>query len=74
MTKDSNVRDSENDPKPTKGTNEPWKRPGQASQDPDETIAGRFQVISIGTYHGFTSSPALQQFSGYPRIRAAPHR
>lgn len=28
------VRDSRNDPPPSKGTNEPWKRPGQASQNP----------------------------------------
>lgn len=41
VTKDPNVRDKENDPKPTKGTNEPWKRPGQASQNPDETIADK---------------------------------
>ncbi len=41
MTKDSNVRNSESDPKPTKGTNEPWKRPRQASQNPDETIADK---------------------------------
>lgn len=35
------VQDIENDPAPTKGTNEPWKRPGQASQNPDETIADK---------------------------------
>ena len=32
------VQDLENDPKPTKGTDEPWKRPGQASQNPDEKV------------------------------------
>lgn len=31
------VQDTVNDPAPSKGTNEPWKRPGQASQNPDET-------------------------------------
>lgn len=30
--------DNENDPPPSKGTNEPWKRPGQASQNPDQKI------------------------------------
>jgi len=30
-----------NDPAPTKGTNEPWKHPGQASQNPGETIADK---------------------------------
>jgi hypothetical protein len=27
-----------NDPPPSKGTNEPWKRPGQASQNPDQKV------------------------------------
>lgn len=30
------VQDKQNDPAPAKGTNEPWKRAGQASQNPDE--------------------------------------
>ena len=30
------VQDKQNDPPPSKGTNEPWKRPGQTSQNPDE--------------------------------------
>lgn len=33
---DPNVRDKQNDPAPSKGTKEPWKRPGQKSQNPDE--------------------------------------
>ena len=35
------VQDIENDPPPSKGTNEPWKRPGQASQNPDEPEPGK---------------------------------
>lgn len=33
---DPHVLDKPNDPAPTKGTEEPWKRPGQSSQNPDE--------------------------------------
>ena len=33
---DPNVLDKPNDTSPTKGTEEPWKRPGQVSQNPDE--------------------------------------
>lgn len=33
------VQDKKNDPAPTKGTNKPWKRPGQKSQNPDEPDA-----------------------------------
>jgi hypothetical protein len=29
-------RDNKNDPPPSKGTDEPWKEPGQASQNPNE--------------------------------------
>lgn len=40
MTKDPqsepHVQDIKNDPPPSKGTNEPWKRPGQSSQNPDQ--------------------------------------
>jgi hypothetical protein len=32
------VQDIENDPPPTKGTEQPWKRPGQASQNPDQKL------------------------------------
>lgn len=32
----SGPRESSNDNAPTKGTNEPWKRPGQLSQNPSE--------------------------------------
>ena len=35
------VRDSKNDPPPSKGTNEPWKRPGQTSQNPDQPEPGK---------------------------------
>jgi hypothetical protein len=33
---DPRVQDIENDPPPTKGTDQPWKRPGQLSQNPSE--------------------------------------
>lgn len=33
------VQDNKNDPAPTKGANEPWKRPGQKSQNPNEPDA-----------------------------------
>jgi hypothetical protein len=34
------VQDSQNDPPPSKGTNEPWKRPGQTAQNPDWPESG----------------------------------
>jgi len=33
-----------NDPAPSKGTNEPWKRPGQASQDPSWPESGNMDL------------------------------
>lgn len=38
------VRDNKNDPPPSKGTNEPWKRPGQASQNPDAPEPGKHDL------------------------------
>jgi len=32
----STQQNEKNDPLPSKGTNEPWREPGQASQDPNE--------------------------------------
>lgn len=41
MTKEHPYDDthSKSDTKPTKGTNEPWKKPGQASQNTEADIA-----------------------------------
>jgi hypothetical protein len=36
---DPHVQDKNNDPAPAKGTEEPWKRPGQKSQNPNEPDA-----------------------------------
>ncbi len=33
------VLDQKNDPSPTKGTDKPWERPGQKSQNPSEPDA-----------------------------------
>lgn len=38
---DPHVQDKKNDPAPTKGTTEPWNRPGQKSQNPGELEAPR---------------------------------
>jgi hypothetical protein len=32
------VQDAKNDPPPTKGTEQPWERPGQSSQNPGQKL------------------------------------
>ena len=38
MSRENPTDDPREDPDQTKGTNKPWKRPGQKSQNPDESM------------------------------------